>query len=222
MAKQEKPKEEQQRRVLEYQHFDMVKFKIAEEKATVKYYDFKAEHTVSPPEFVHPDMHEKLDQLKLIMADCAGLLEGWNFAREHLKKDPDALKLAMEGHKEAVARCKPNGFIFQGEGETRGVQITGSIMSPKKGSMGLSIPKVTFGKTVFGIEDDLEQICEEIKSEVYQYLFQQKKAQLDIETEADKAKQAGMFDDENEDEQEPEKKPKKTGSKKQTAKAEMK
>lgn len=202
MAK--KDKAEQQRRVLEYQHFDMVKFKVADERATVKFYEFGNEHTVSPKEHVHPDLTNKLNELKLYMATSIGLLSGWDFARDKIKKDPDALKMAIEGHKETVNRCKPNGFGFVGEGETRGVAFTGSIKSPFAGQTGLSFPKITFGKEVFGIEQEVEQLCEEIKAEIYAYLFQSKKAQLDIETEAEKAESMGMFDDvDDTDEQEP-------------------
>lgn len=189
-----KEKSEQQRRVLEYQHFEMVKFKIQDERATVKFFEFGNEHTMSPKEHVHPDLKAAIEQLRLYMAQRMGLLDGWDFARDKIKKDSDALTMAIDGHKETVARCNPNGFTFVGDGETSGVQITGNIKLPHGGSVGLAVGKITFGKDVLGYEDDVAEICEEIKVEVYAYLFQSKKLQLDIETEAEKAEQSGMFD----------------------------
>lgn len=192
-----KTKEDQQKRVLEYQHFQMTKFKVADEIASVKFYEHGNEHTMTPKEHVHPDLKEALEQLKLYMAQRLGLLEGWDFSREHVKKDSESLTLAIQGHKDTIARCNVNGFTFVGDGETAGVQLTGSVKLPHGGSVGLAVAKITFGKDVLGYEDEVQEICEEIKKEVYAYLFQAKKLQLDIETEAEKAKQSGMFDDDD-------------------------
>jgi hypothetical protein len=191
-----KPHDEQRRRTLEFQHFDLMKFKITKDGVDVTHHEKVNEsfiQTTSGEYQPHPDLKAKMDELKLYMATRLGLLEGWDFSREYLKGDLDLLKLAIASHKETIDRCNVNGLTFLGEGETYGVAITGSIAVPKGGSVGMSVPKITFGSDKLGYEKEVQQICEQIKSEVYQYRFQAKKAQLDIETEAEKVEKPDLF-----------------------------
>jgi len=198
-----KPKEEQQGRILDIKHFDLKSFKFNKDKGLdIVYFNMLFPNAQEEPKskiVTHPDLKEKMNQLKLHYATKLGLIEGWDFAREHVKKTGDALKLAMEGHKAVLDRIKITGLTFAGEGETYGVSITAYVKFPKKGGSGISSGKITFGSDDLGYEEDVKSICEEIKDEVYKYRFQNKKAQLDIETEAEKAEQAGMFDESNND-----------------------
>lgn len=192
-----KSKEEQQRRVLEYQHFDLKKFKVTKDGVDVTHHENAIEplqSAVSGEYQPHPDLKVSMDKLQLYMATRLGLLLGWDHAREHLGlKKEDALAMAVKGHEEAVERCNVNGLTFVGEGETAGVMITGSVKLIHGGSFGLAVPKITFGKTVLGYEDDVQEICEEIKKEVYAYRFQSKKLQLDLDTELKKKVNPEMF-----------------------------
>lgn len=193
MAK--KTKEEQQSRRLEYQHFDLRKFKVTKDGVDVTHHESgmeAGEITKRGEVQPHPDLKEKMDQLALYMATRLGLLQGWDYSRTHIKEE-EALKGAMEGHKEVIERMNVNGLTFVGEGETAGVMITGSIKVPKTGSTGLTVPKITFGSDKLGYETEVEEICEEIKREVYAYRFQSKKLQLDIETEAKKKENPELF-----------------------------
>lgn len=192
-----KKKEEQQRRKLEFQHFDLKKFKITKDGVDVTHHESgnDAGEIIKKGEVQpHPDLQKTLDQLKLHFATRLGLLQGWDYSREKIKKDEDALKGAIDGHKEAVARCKIGGLTFVGEGETYGVIITGNLLTPNGGSVGLAVPKITFGLTKLGYEEDVKEICEEVKKEVYAYRFQSKKAQLDIETEIERQTEAELLD----------------------------
>lgn len=202
MAK--KSKEEQLGRILEYQHFDLVSFKFNKDKGLdLVYYNRLFPNAKENPKskvVSHPDLQSKLDQLKIHFATKIGLLEGWDFAREHTRKDLPTLELAQKGHQEVLERIKITGLTFAGEGETYGVSIIGYVKFPKKGGTGMSAGKILLDGSTLGYEDDVKEICEEVKQEVYAYRFQNKKAQLDIESEADKAKQAGMFDETGADE----------------------
>jgi hypothetical protein len=133
----------------------------------------------------HPDLKVAMDQLKVYMATRLGLLEGWDFSREHLKKNPNYLQLAIAGHKSAKERCNVSGLTFLGSGETYGVSITGSIATPTNGSVGLAVPKISFDKNDLGYEDEVLEICKEITDEVYSYLILRKKEQTNIEDQSE-------------------------------------
>ena len=193
----EKSKEEQQGRILEYQFFELVSFKVTEKLVTITHHEGGLEpitQITSSEHTIHPEFREKLDQLKVYASQIIGTLEGWDFCRDHLSvNNEDASKGAIEGHKMAVSRFSVGGFSFQGEGDTLGIKISGSLKTPKAGAIGMSLPKICFNAEKLGIEEEVEEICEEIKKEVYAYRFQGKKLQLDIVTEVSKKENPGLF-----------------------------
>lgn len=183
-----KTKEEQQGRIMPREEFKLLKFKVAKEGLTITHHvngTTPADITAVVESTPHPDLQEKMDQLKLYMATRLGLLEGWDFSREHLKKNPNFLQKAIAGHQVAKERCNIGGLTFLGTGETYGVSITGSVKAPTNGSVGLAVPKITFGKDDLGYEEEVKEICDEITDEVYKYLVLRKKAQTDIEDQSE-------------------------------------
>lgn len=187
-------KENQQGRILPREDFNLEKFKFTKDGVSVKHHLGGTDPQTQSNDCdwrPHPDLITKVDKLQLYMATRLGLLTGWDFAREHLKKNPNYLKKAMDGHKATVAICNVNGITLVGEGETAGVMITGSIKTPKNGSTGLAVPKIAFGKSDLGYETDVQEICEEIADEVYNYLILKKKEQANIEDQAEGFDNAG-------------------------------
>lgn len=181
--------DEQQKRQLEYKHFDLRKIKMQKKGADVDHHEGGADAgivTKIGETAPHPDLQTALDELKPFMARRLGLLEGIDIATEMAKGDLHALKPVLEKRKEIQNRCNVNGLTFVGSGDKYGVMITGSILLPINGSVGLGVKQITFGSDVLGYEEEVEEICERIKKEVYAYRFQNKKAQLDIEFEAEK------------------------------------
>lgn len=187
MAK--KDKAEQQGRIIPLSAFGLKKVKITKEGVDVTHHESgtNAGEIIKKGEVQpHPDLKAALDQLQLYMAQRLGLTQGWDFAREHLKKDHELLKLAMDQYTEALNRCNVNGIKLVGEGETYGVQITASLKTPGGGSTGLAVPKITLGTTPkLGYEPEVQVIVDLIKSEVYKYRFQGKKLQQELKFEED-------------------------------------
>jgi hypothetical protein len=181
--------EEQKGRIMPREDFKLTKFKLNKDGVTITHHVngvTSADITAIVEAEPHPDLISKMDQLKLFMASRLGLLSGWDFARDNLKKNPNALTRAIQGHKDIVKMMNVNGLTFVGSGETYGVMITGSIKVPIKGSTGLSVPKISFdGGNELGYEDDVEQICEEITDEIYNYLILRKKGQTNIEDQSE-------------------------------------
>lgn len=145
--------DEQQGRIIPREDFHLLKFKRTKEGVWIQHHlggpnpQTQTNDVEAKP---HPDLQNVMNQLQLYMATRLGILEGWDFSREHLKKNPNYLKKAIQGHKDALERCNINGLTFLGEGETYGVTITGSIKTPKNGSVGLAVPKITFSKEDLG------------------------------------------------------------------------
>jgi hypothetical protein len=193
----EKTKEEQKGRIMPREEFNLQKFKVTKDGLLITHHvnglnptDITANVEVKP----HPDLKLKMDELKVYMATRLGLLEGWDFARDNLKKNPNYLQNAIAGHKTAKGRCNVNGLTFLGSGETFGVSITGSISTPTNGSVGLAVPKISFESDVLGYEEEVEQICNEITDEVYSYLILRKKEQTNIEDQSEGFDNDGKVD----------------------------
>lgn len=197
-----KTKEEQMKRVLEYSDFNLQQFKTTGEGAKISYWvgGLEPKKINEDCDYLpHPDLTEKLGELQLYFASRIGILKGWDFARDHLRKDSKALEAAMEEHKANVERCKISGISFSGESsEDLKVKITGSYKTPDGGAIGMATPAILLENDKLGYEEDVKEICEEIKKEVYAYLFQHKKFQLDIESEAEKAEKQYSITDESE------------------------
>ena len=191
-----KTKEVQQTRTIDYKNFDLIKFKKTDNGVDVWHHEGGTDagtiHKQGEAES-HPDLQEKMNQLKIYMAQRLGLLDGWDFCRENLKGDLDVTKIVLDEHKAVIERCNIKGLTFKGDGELYGVMITGSFKLPKGGSIGIAVPKITFAAETLGYEEDIQTICEEIKEEVYAYRFQGKRAQTDIETEIQKVEEPELF-----------------------------
>jgi hypothetical protein len=193
-----KTKAAQKKRVVAFKDFNLKQFKVTKIGVDVTHEENGTESgtiTKIGKYLPHPDLRTAMDKLQLYMATRLGLLTGWDYASEHIKGVGSAKKGAMEGHKQAVSMCNIGGLTFKGEGDTYGVAITGSLKTPISGSVGMSVPKISFEKMELGYEDDVKDLCDEIKKEIYAYRFQHKKFQTDIVSEAEKAENPELFGD---------------------------
>ena len=110
-----KPKEEQQGRIMPREDFKLLKFKASKDGLTITHHvngTTPADVTAVVDAKPHPDLKTSMDKLQLYMATRLGLLTGWDFAREHLKKNPNYLQKAIEGHKQTVGMMNVNGLTF--------------------------------------------------------------------------------------------------------------
>src|SRR6187402_2915664 len=63
----------------------------------------------------HQDLVNCLLELGDEMALALGLLDGWNFARDNIKKDLSATEKALAGYEQTVLNCRVDSITFQGE-----------------------------------------------------------------------------------------------------------
>jgi len=137
-------------------------------------------HQDKPKDVPHPDLLAALDALKPHLSRTLGLQQGWDFARENVKENGDALKQAMAGAKSADNSVKVIGIVMMGEGETEGVKING-FMQCLNGQMKVNCPVIRFGSDAMAIEKTVEGLIEKVKIEAYGFLHQNKRKQYSIE-----------------------------------------
>lgn len=137
-------------------------------------------HLDTPKETPHPDLLTALDALKPHLARVLGLQKGWDFAREEFREDPDNLKRALSGVKDADNSVKVIGITILGEGETEGVKIEG-FLSCLNGQMKVNCPVIRFRSEAMAIEGTVEKLIEAVRVEAYAFLHQKKRKQYTLE-----------------------------------------
>lgn len=176
-------------RKIEYQNFDLQKVKVSKDGLDIHFFEKGGtgdKHLVECTGQPHPDFTNALEKLKTYFAMRIGLLKGWDFAREELRGDSDKLKEAIAGYNAEVERCSVSGIVFVGSDQLSGIKITGSLKC-EMGAVGMATPNITFASDKLGYENDVDELCETIKSETYLYHFKNKRAQQDLLDQVEEA-----------------------------------
>jgi len=147
-------------------------------------WDFK--NTENP----HPDLVERLDQLKAHLAkfydlDSMVILSG---SKGLTIKDEDAfkqLKKFIDGaYQETLKKIEINGVALSGEKtedkDNRSVVIMGAKLMENGSKAALNSPSVKLNQDIFTNEADIQDIVNELQKEVEAYLYEGKKAQLEM------------------------------------------
>jgi len=120
----------------------------------------------------HDDLLDKLKELRTIFAESLGLLDGWNFAREHVKANDERLKEALQSYNDEILRCTVTGFTLT----DKGVKMTGKL-SCLDGDVGLTSPMIKFetedDDTDIGLR--AKSLIDEISQEVWSFIYQGKR-----------------------------------------------
>ncbi len=142
--------------------------------------------THTPPIVPHPDFIDALNNLKAYLCDSVGMFD--------MKKVVNSDTLEFEQRRAAKALVDPierfvnhrlsmvivTGVAFSGEDKNEGCIITGTLTTATGGKIALNSPRIQFGRTVFGWEEDLENDCGKVCDEAYEYLYDDKKGQVSI------------------------------------------
>ena len=92
-------------------------------------------------------------------------------------------KSAIENYQRAMASEKPFDAVIMDLTIPGG--MGGKETIQKLGVSALNTPRIKFSSNVYGWEDTLEELIEEIREETYEYLFNGKRAQLSCFGEAE-------------------------------------
>lgn len=130
---------------------------------------------------IHPDLQKLFDKLKPIMARVyhlsffRSLMETPDFKATKKQKE-----LAEEAFKEVIDKLRVTGVSLSGKDDNVGVVLTGTFTADSNQKMAINSHRMKFNSERYGFEEEMEEIVGEIESEVYEFLFNGKKSQLEI------------------------------------------
>ena len=130
---------------------------------------------------VHPDLKACFDRLKPIQARIYGmtsfltLIDSPEF--KATKKQNEAARAFSD---EILKNIEVRGVSLSGSGDAVGIVLTGLLTSGNNQKTAINTPRLKFNSEVYGFEEDLEEISGQIEKEVYEFLFNGKKAQLEL------------------------------------------
>lgn len=137
-------------------------------------------HLASSKE-IHPDLQKLFDSLKPIMARVYHL----SFFRSLLatpdfKATKQQKELAENAFKEVVDKLKVTGLALSGKDDNVGVILTGTFTADTNQKMAINSHRMKFSEEKYGFEEELEAIVGDIETEVYAFLFKNKRQQLEL------------------------------------------
>lgn len=130
---------------------------------------------------IHPDLQKLFDSLKPIMARVYHLsffktiLETPEFKATKAQKE-----IADAAFKEVLNKIKVTGVSLSGKDDNVGIVLTGTFTADSNQKMAINSHRMKFSEERYGFEEEMEQIVSDIESEVYKFLFKNKRAQLGL------------------------------------------
>lgn len=147
----------------------------------------------------HPDLVDKLNELKQYLAKCYNLDLIVNLAHNKgiSEKEQAAFnvvkKIINNVYLENIKKLDVTGIAISGEidndKDKRSVIITGTYLQENNSKTALNSPRIKLGNDQFKFEADVQELVNDIEEEVSLYLFNGKKSQL------------SMFDNQDEEEE---------------------
>lgn len=142
---------------------------------------YRENYHLSSSKEIHPDLKSLFDQLKPIMARVYHL----SFFRS-LLETPDfkatkkQQELAEKAFKEVLRKLDVTGISLSGKDNNVGVVLTGTFTADSNQKMAINSHRMKFSDTRYGFEEEMEAIIGKIETEVYAFLFKNKRAQLEL------------------------------------------
>jgi hypothetical protein len=146
-------------------------------------------HHVENPTFAHPDLLNAVNAIKELLVKAIGkesihterVIAG---LKSNFKKETTYLELEklFEDHYIAeLQKVTVTGVAISGYDQNRGAIITGTYLCKNGSKIALNSPRVRFEGELFGWEKVLDEACQVIAHEAYEYTFKDKQAQQTID-----------------------------------------
>lgn len=142
---------------------------------------------------IHPDLRGLFEDLRPIVGRVFNITSFLTFLDSDEMKLPESKKmLARAFADELIAKIDVRGVSWSGTDDNTGVVITAVFETPNGLKTCINTPRIKMAQISFGFEEELEKIVEAIKTEVYQFLFNGKQAQLSLFGEQAPAGESGV------------------------------
>jgi hypothetical protein len=137
----------------------------------------------------HPDLINAINEMKPFLAQCFGVITIKDFqAFKSLKaKEKQAVKdLAKIIDTLTVTRMEAievSGCSLSGDDDKIAIVMTGKMTQANQSKVAINSPRIATHQNTFGFEEDLKRIIEIVNDEAREYIFNNKKAQLELDLE---------------------------------------
>ena len=130
---------------------------------------------------IHPDMRKLFEDLRIIVGRVFNITSFLTMLESDEMKLPESkLVKARAFADELISKIDVRGLSWSGTDDNAGVVVTAVFETPNGLKTCINTPRIKLATISFGFEEELEQIADSIKSEVYQFLFDGKQAQLQL------------------------------------------
>jgi hypothetical protein len=129
----------------------------------------------------HPELVDPIRNLKeKLLISCNYLGIKTIIDSEEFKASKEQ-KAAAQKHFDIIKdKTTVTGIHVSGKDKNRGVIISGVIKAENASNIAINSPRLRFESEVYGFEQELHMECDLIEDETYEYLFNGKKQQMDI------------------------------------------
>jgi len=139
---------------------------------------------------VHPDLEDHFnDYLKDVVITVMGFCEFMQMEKEASAENVKAFTqlntLSQKYYDNVKQSVVVTGIKFTGDDKTAGVILSGKRTVSSGKSTKFETPSITLSATTYGIEEELSQTADMIKSEIYSYVFHNKVANPPMEFTSD-------------------------------------
>lgn len=137
---------------------------------------FRPELNDKYPIVPHKDLTDALMKMREYLAICHGLLSLNTVVKAvEFKLTNKQLEFVDKWREGMIFDINVTGISLSGQDGNRGVVITGTY-----DGQAINSKRIKFSGTSYGFEEELEGHCKTVIEETYEFVFNGKKAQLDI------------------------------------------
>ena len=142
---------------------------------------YRETYHLSSGKGIHPDLQNLFDKLKPIMAR----IYHWSFFKTvmdtpEFKATKNQKQIANEAFQEVINKIRVTGVSLSGKDDNVGIVLTGTFTADSNQKMAINSHRMKFSDDRYGFEEEMEKIVSDIESEVYKFLFKNKRAQLEL------------------------------------------
>ena len=154
-------------------HFEVTEV-VGNESYTNKY------HVLSAKD-IHPDLRKLFKDLCPIMGRVFNITSFKSMiATPDFKATKKQKEIADSFANECLGNIEVKGVSLSGQDDNVGVVLAGLFTISNNQKTAINTPRMKYAVETFGFEEELENIVCDIENEVYEFLFDGKRAQMDL------------------------------------------